>query len=75
MGERRDERPQAEEKPSAYFLNASPSGSASGYLVPMKPLHVGPASPVPATEWHVPPLEPRDPVRASATGTSPDKPA
>ena len=74
MGERRDERPQAEEN-LGVFLNASPSGSASGYLVPMKPLHVGPGEPGPGDEWHVPPLEPRDPVPGERDRDSPDKPA
>ena len=66
MGEPRNERPEAERN-LGLFLNSSPSGSGSGYLVPMKPLHVGPGEPGPGDQWHVPPVEP-----VAATDESPD---
>ena len=58
MGQTRNERPEAE-RDLGVFLNSSPAGSGSGYLVPMKPLSVGPGEPGPGDEWHVPPVEPR----------------
>jgi hypothetical protein len=56
MDDPRSERPEAE-KNLGLFLNSSPAGVGSGYLVLMKPLNVGPGEPGPGDEWHVPPAD------------------
>jgi hypothetical protein len=48
-----DERPAAE-KNLGLFLNPGGGASEGGYLVPMRPLTVGPGEPGPEDEWHIP---------------------
>jgi len=71
MGKPRDERPEAEEN-LGVFLNPSGASSGGHYIVPLKPLHVGPGKPGPGDEWHLPPLEPgRDTTATEDSGPKP----
>jgi hypothetical protein len=47
-----NERPEAE-KNAGVFLSPTDMGGG-GFVVPMKPLNVGPGEPGPGDEWHMP---------------------
>jgi hypothetical protein len=69
-----NERPEAEEN-LGLFLN--PGGAASGghYLVPMKPLTVGPGESGPEDEWHIPEETTDQTVAQDDTASHPPNPA
>ena len=55
------------------FLNPGGAAGRGGYVVPMKPLHVGPGKPGPGDEWHVPALPVQD-AEGEGEGTAgPDR--